>query len=54
MPRIRFAAQHPNVAALKHLALPSLSFFSGQQGIRARNDEFSMNPGWKVQENQQD
>src|SRR5215217_8377209 len=45
LPRVRLAAQFPNVAALKHLALPSLSFFSGQQDIRARNDEFSMNPG---------
>ena len=45
IPRIRFAAQFPNVASLKQLALPSQSTFSGRQSIRARGDEFSMNPG---------
>src|SRR5215208_5081010 len=45
IPRVRLAAQFPNVAALKHLALPSLWFFTGPQSIRAGGDEFSMNPG---------
>jgi len=43
MPGVRLATQRPYVAALEHLVLPSVWFFSGRQSIRARGDEFSMN-----------